>query len=120
MHLTTPVVTVEGIMEESLRHLQKLGFTDYEARAYVALLRDYRTSRYQLSQHASIPDAKLYGVVRRLRDNGVVTGLLGKPPRFVPLPPNELVAQLERRAQESLEYLRQSFPRLAKQPATMT
>jgi len=106
MSLTTLVLNVEGIMEDSLRHLHKLGFTDYEARAYVALLRDYPTSRYQLSQNASIPDSKIYEVVRRLRDKGVITGLQGKPPPFVPLPPNELVAQLERKAQESVEYLR--------------
>jgi sugar-specific transcriptional regulator TrmB len=115
--ITTPVVNVEGIMEDSLRHLQKLGFTDYEARAYVALLRDYPATRYQLSQNASIPESKIYEVVRRLRDKGVITGLQGRPPRFVPLPPDELVTQLERRAHESLEYLRQTFPLLAEQPA---
>lgn len=104
-------------MEDSLRHLQKLGFTDYEARAYVALLRDYPATRYQLSQNASIPESKIYEVVRRLRDKGVITGLQGRPPRFVPLPADELVTQLERRAQESLGYLRQAFPRVAEEPA---
>jgi sugar-specific transcriptional regulator TrmB len=104
-------------MEDSLRHLQKLGFTDYEARAYVALLRDYPATRYQLSQNASIPDSKIYEVVRRLQDKGVITGLQGRPPRFVPLDPEQLVAQLERRTDESLEYLRSSFPRIADEPA---
>ena len=104
-------------MEDSLGHLQKLGFTDYEARAYVALLRDYPATRYQLSQNASIPDSKIYEVVRRLQDKGVITGLQGRPPRFVPLSPDQLVDQLERRTDESLDFLRNSFPRLAAEPA---
>jgi len=104
-------------MEDSLRHLQKLGFTNYEARAYVALLQDHPSTRYQLSQNAAIPESKIYEVVRRLQDRGIITGLQGRPPRFVPLPPDQLVSQLERRAHESLEYLRDSFPRIEGQPA---
>jgi sugar-specific transcriptional regulator TrmB len=116
MALTTPVVNVEGIMEESLRHLQKLGFSDYEARAYVALLRDYPATRYQLSQNAAIPESKIYEVVRRLQDKGVIAGLQGRPPRFVPLAPQDLVDQLDRRTQQSLDDLRHSLPRVAEQP----
>jgi len=84
MRLTTPVISVEGIMEDSLGHLQKLGFTDYEACAPVALLRDCPASRHQLSQNVSIPDSKIYGTVRRLREKGVITGLLGTPPTICP------------------------------------
>jgi sugar-specific transcriptional regulator TrmB len=103
-------------MEDSLRHLQKLGFSDYEARAYVALLRDYPATRYQLSQNASIPESKIYEVVRRLQDKGVISGLQGRPPRFVPLSPQDLVDRLHRRTRESLDDLRQSLPRVAEQP----
>ena len=117
MRLTTPVVNDTENMEESFRHLQKLGFTDYEARAYVALLRDFPATRYQLSQNASIPESKIYEVVRRLQDKGVINGLQGHPPRFVPLPPNELMSQLERRTQESLQQLRDTFSRLKERPA---
>lgn len=117
MPVTAPVVNGEGLMEDSLRHLHKLGFTDYEARAYVALLRDHPSTRYQLSQNASIPQSKVYEVVRRLQDKGVIAGVQGRPPRFVPLSPDDLLAQLESRTQESLEYLRQTFPRLADEPA---
>jgi sugar-specific transcriptional regulator TrmB len=116
MPLTTPVVNVAAFMEDSLRHLQKLGFSDYEARAYVALLRDYPATRYQLSQNASIPDSKIYEVVRRLQDKGVISGLQGRPPRFVPLSPQDLVDQLQRRTRESIDDLRQSLPRVAAQP----
>jgi sugar-specific transcriptional regulator TrmB len=117
MAFTTPVVNDAESMEESLRHLQKLGFTDYEARAYVALLRAHPATRYQLSQNAAIPESKIYEVVRRLQDKGVITGLQGRPPRYIPLGPEELVSQLERRTRESLELLRGTFSRLAERPA---
>ena len=105
-------------MEDSLRHLQKLGFTEYEARAYVALIRKHPATRYQLSQNAAIPESKIYEVVRRLQDKGLISGIHATPPRFIPLEPEKLVAQLEQRTRESLQYLRKNLPLLASQPAT--
>lgn len=103
-------------MEDTVIHLQKLGFTEYEARAYLALIREHPATRYQLSQNASIPNAKIYEVVRRLQDRGLIVGLHSNPSRFIPLAPEELIAQLGRKVQESLNHLRQSLPLLATQP----
>ena len=105
-------------MEDSLRHLQKLGFTEYEARTYVALIREHPTTRYQLSQNASIPESKIYEVVRRLQDKGLIAGVHSSPLRFVPLAPEELLMQLEQKTQESLQHLRTNLPILAAEPAT--
>lgn len=104
-------------MEDSLRHLQKLGFTEYEARAYLALLRHNPSTRYQLSQNAAIPESKIYEIVRRLQDKGMIAGLHGDPPRFVPLAPEDLLGQLEHKTQESLDFLSASLRRVASQPA---
>jgi sugar-specific transcriptional regulator TrmB len=104
-------------LEDSLRHLQKLGFTEYEARAYLALLRHNPSTRYQLSQNAAIPDSKIYEVVRRLQDKGMIAGLHGDPPRFMPLAPEQLLSQLEHKTQESLDFLSASLHSVANQPA---
>ncbi len=104
-------------MEDSLRHLQKLGFTEYEARAYLALLRHNPSTRYQLSQNAAIPESKIYEIVRRLQDKGMIAGLHGDPPRFIPLAPEHLLSQLEHKTQESLDFLSASLHAVANQPA---
>jgi len=104
-------------LEDSLRHLQKLGFTEYEARAYLALLRHNPSTRYQLSQNAAIPESKIYEIVRRLQDKGIIAGLHGEPPRFIPLAPEHLLSQLEHKTQESLDFLSASLHTVANQPA---
>jgi len=105
-------------VEDALKHLQKLGFTEYEARAYMALTREHPATRYQLSHNAAIPESKIYEVVRRLQDKGLISGVHGNPPRFIPLEPERLVTQLEQETQDSLQHLRENLPRLAAQPAT--
>jgi len=100
-------------VEDSLLHLQKLGFTDYEARAYLALLRHNPATRYQLGQNAAIPESKIYEIVRRLQDKGLIAGVHGDPPRFIPLAPEQLLHQLKLKTQESLDFLGSNLPRLA-------
>jgi sugar-specific transcriptional regulator TrmB len=84
MALATPVVNIEGIVGDALRHLQILGLNDYGPGGPVALPRDYPTTRDQLTQKAPIPESRFYEVVRRLQDKGALSGLKGRPPRFVP------------------------------------
>jgi sugar-specific transcriptional regulator TrmB len=100
-------------VEDSLLHLQKLGFTDYEARAYLALLRHNPATRYQLGQNAAIPESKIYEIVRRLQDKGIIAGVHGDPPRFIPLAPEQLLHQLDLKTQESLDFLGSNLPKLA-------
>lgn len=75
--------------------LVELGFTQYEARAYVGLLGAEPMTGYALANSTGIPQPKVYETLRRLTRMGAVVPLEGEPARYVPVPPVQLLAQLE-------------------------
>lgn len=78
------------------QHLVDLGFSQYEARAYVGLLEASEpTTGYALSNLTGVPQPKVYETLRRLARKGIAVMLNGEPARFVALPPSQLLAQLD-------------------------
>jgi sugar-specific transcriptional regulator TrmB len=81
-------------MQELLDNLQKLGFTQYEARAYVALLQAPRVTAYELAKRSGIPPSKIYEVVDKLVGKDlVVTVDDSDTARYAALDPEEVTAR---------------------------
>jgi HTH-type transcriptional regulator, sugar sensing transcriptional regulator len=84
-------------MEDLLANLQKLGFSQYESRAYVSLLQNPEVTAYELARHSGIPPSKIYEVVERLLAKELVTTLgLGGHPKYVALEPGHAVERYRR------------------------
>ncbi len=98
----------------TVERLVELGFSQYEARAYVGLLGAAEPmTGYALSNATGVPQPKVYETLRRLARKGVAVMLGGEPARFVALPPAQLISQLDasfrrRLADAELALLRQS------------
>jgi predicted transcriptional regulator len=77
--------------------LQQLGFAEYEARAYVALVKRSPLNGYELAKASAIPRANIYGVLERLAARRAVVRL-DEPDgiRYAPVPPRELLSRLGR------------------------
>jgi len=52
---------------------QQAGFTDYEARAYLALCQHIPQTGYELAKTSRIPRANIYEVLKKLEDRGAAT-----------------------------------------------
>lgn len=80
---------------EIVRALQQLGFAEYEARAYVALVQRSPLNGYELAKASGIPRANVYGVLERLGARRAVVRLdeTGGT-RYAPVPPAELMRRL--------------------------
>ncbi len=59
-------------MTEATTLLQELGFGDYEARAYVALLQRSPINGYELAKASGVPRANIYAVLQKLAERGAV------------------------------------------------
>jgi predicted transcriptional regulator len=81
--------------------LQRLGFAEYEARAYLALVKRSPLNGYELAKASGIPRANVYGVLERLSARRVVLRL-DEPSgvRYAPVPPAELMQRLGSEFQE--------------------
>ena len=75
------------IPEDLLAKLSKLGFTNYEARAYLGLLRNNPATGYEISHQADVPRSVIYSILRKLEAMGVVISIHEKPRRYIPLSP---------------------------------
>jgi sugar-specific transcriptional regulator TrmB len=91
------------------RKMCDLGFTKYEAKAYVSLLHDYPVTRYELSKNSGVPRSAIYDVIRRLESRGAVSVISTKPEKYLPLPPEQFVKMLEQRYQQKIQVFQQSL-----------
>lgn len=81
--------------EKTLDVLRKLGLSDYEARAYVALLAMGQLTPAEVSSAANIPYTKTYEVMRRLERKGWVVLISRSPLIYAPVKPEEALAKLK-------------------------
>ncbi|GGN94633.1 TrmB family transcriptional regulator [Saccharibacillus kuerlensis] len=88
---------------EIVKLLQDLNFTEYEARAYLALLNKSPLSGYAVSLESGVPRSKIYEVLSGLVERGEVLVSHEEPSLYTPLPPQELVRLKKRRSEASLK-----------------
>lgn len=81
--------------DEVVTQLAGLGFSVYEARAYVGLLGQEPMTGYALANLTGIPQPKVYETLRRLADKLAVVKIGDDPARFVAVPADRLIAQLD-------------------------
>jgi sugar-specific transcriptional regulator TrmB len=81
--------------ERLIERLTELGFSKYEARAYVGLLESKTVTGYALANTTGIPQPKVYETLRRLAERGAAIKIADDPARFAALPADRLMEQLE-------------------------
>jgi sugar-specific transcriptional regulator TrmB len=84
-----------GDPAEAIDQLVELGFSQYEARAYVGLLGQEPMTGYALANLTHIPQPKVYETLRRLADKRAVVKIGSDPARFVAVPAEHLLSQLD-------------------------
>lgn len=99
--------------EETIFYFKELGFTEYEAKVYIALLDHHPAGAYDISQRSSVPHSRVYDIARRLIKKGVAL-LVGKDPeRYSPLAPAELIRKLKMDHDRYVEELEIHLDRVA-------
>lgn len=90
----------------TLKVLNQVGFTEYEAKVYLALLRKHPASGYQLSKASGVPRSMVYETLSRLSSRGAVLASEGeKSTLYRPLPPEVLLRSLDAEHREHMQVL---------------
>ena len=93
-----------------LSGLGDLGFTEYEAKIYLALLRENPTNGYQLSKKTGVPRSMVYEALGRLHARGaVLKSGAERSTIYRPLPPEELLDRYDRQHQQLISGLRDNL-----------
>ncbi|MGI6163693.1 MAG: TrmB family transcriptional regulator [Bacillota bacterium] len=81
-----------------------LGFTEYEAKTYLALLRNNPATGYQVSKDAGIPRSMVYEALGRLTNKGAIMSLpMGDTTKYAPVPVAVLLDSLRHRYEDALD-----------------
>ena len=94
--------------------LVKIGFSEYEAKAYVALLRESPVTGYQLSKCSGVPRSMIYEVLGKLTVRGAAMTLRkGDSTQYAPVPADEFLDHLHREHEELTSSLKDDLVTLA-------
>jgi DNA-binding MarR family transcriptional regulator len=98
---------------KSVESLQQIGFSESEARVYVALLRKQPLTGYELAKASGVPRANVYRVLEKLEQRGALTRLDNpEGTRYAPVPFDELLEKLLRRYEQSIAQTSQALTAL--------
>ncbi|MDD3291766.1 MAG: helix-turn-helix domain-containing protein [Methanocellales archaeon] len=81
--------------KESIEFLKKLGLTEYEAKAYVALTRIKTGIVSEIHLVSGIPRSAVYDVLNKLKEKGIIDVQQAKPIRYKVIPPKKCIEKLK-------------------------
>lgn len=91
------------ISEDLLKKLGQLGLNSYEAKLWTALLSQGVSTAGELSDIADVPRSRSYDVLESLEKKGFIIQKLGKPIKYVALPPNEVLERVKKQITNEAE-----------------
>lgn len=103
-------------VESLVAQMAALGFSQYEARAYCALLQKSPLNGHEVSRAAGIPPSKIYETLGRLHQKGAVLLYRSDPVLYAPVPYGDLLAGLRQRLEATMAEVQQGFADLAQEP----
>ena len=100
-------------MDTLLSSLTQIGFTEYEAKVYLALLHESPATGYQLSKKSGVPRSMVYEALGRLAVRGAVLETVeGRATLYRPLPPDVLLDRYEEDQQRMVAGLRSGMEKI--------
>lgn len=99
-------------MDQTLVKLHQLGFSEYEAKAYITLLRFNPVTGYELSKHSGVPRSMIYQTLQRLIDKGAVLPIMGQPVKYMPTNAQDLLEGFRAKYNALVESLNEDLAQL--------
>jgi sugar-specific transcriptional regulator TrmB len=103
--------------KKALTALEQLGFSTYEARVYLGLLKKNPITGYQLSKLSGVPRSRIYETLERLTAKGYAVMLQTEPSEYNPLAVPALLAQLQEQFDGTLSSLETELKKVVTAPA---
>jgi len=99
------------VQESFLKKIKDFGLNSYEAKIWTALLSRGVSTAGELSDIAGVPRSRSYDILESLEKKGFIIMKLGKPIKYLALPPEEVVERVKKKislqAQEHTKILDQ-------------
>lgn len=104
-------------MKDMVSKLSELGFSGYEAKAYIALITEQPSTAYEIAKLSGIPTSKIYEVLGKLLEKRIIYPLneeKNQTKRYIPLDPEEVLNHYMSNIKGLVGSLKKDFHKLSK------
>ncbi|MGV8150489.1 MAG: TrmB family transcriptional regulator [Candidatus Woesearchaeota archaeon] len=88
------------VQQELIKKMKDFGLNSYEAKIWAALLSRGVSSAGELSDISNVPRSRTYDVLESLEKKGFIIMKLGKPIKYMAIPPSEVINTIKKRIKE--------------------
>jgi sugar-specific transcriptional regulator TrmB len=103
------------IKENLILNLKEFGLSDYEAKAYLALTLHGPLTASGVTEKSSIPQSKVYGILKSLSEKFLAETWNGKPLKFKAAEPSIALKKILERRRMTIDNLKEKSEKLADQ-----
>jgi sugar-specific transcriptional regulator TrmB len=89
--------------QETIKKIRLFGLNTYEAKIWAALLSRNISTAGELSDIADVPRSRSYDVLESLEKKGFVVMKLGKPIKYLAVPPKEVLERVKNQVEKKTE-----------------
>ncbi len=99
------------VSEEQVGMLKELGLKEYHAKSLAHLIELGETKAPELSSASGVPKARIYGVLDELAIRGLIEKKPGRPTKYLPKSPEEIVQRTIENKRSKIEKEIEKFGR---------
>ncbi len=88
------------VTQEFIKKIKDFGLNSYEAKLWTALLSRGVSTAGELSDIANVPRSRTYDVLESLEKKGFIISKIGKPIKYLALPPSEVLERVKKKIRE--------------------
>lgn len=89
-----------------INSLIKLGYSNYEAKAYCSLLSQNPATAYEIAKDSFIPTSKIYEVLSKLLEKEIILEIAeNNKKKYIPVDPQDFIEKYKSITNETLDYL---------------
>lgn len=91
------------VQKDFLNKLKEFGLNSYESKLWVALLARGISTAGELSDISNVPRSRAYDVLESLEKKGFIIVKVGKPIKYLAVPPSEVVERVKKKVAEDAQ-----------------
>lgn len=97
-------------MDEIVEKLKEIGLNEYQSKVYIALLKKFPATGYEISKLANIPQSRAYDTLKTLETLHIAIPSNTKPVTYTPIKPRELTKRYKRKIDSTINFLEKKLP----------
>lgn len=97
-------------MADLIEKLKEIGLNTYEAKTYIALLKKYPATGYEVAKLANIPQSRTYDTLKILEEKNIVVATNTKPITYTPIKPKQLTSRVQKKIESAIKFLDKNLP----------